>query len=470
VNGHLRRRQEITQRLQGADDTLLGVAGPVGDRIRALCGPRPLVPLFEIRTSRRIFHVRAGESAAEVAVDRTTIPAANGQGPSRLGRVEVEVEHGSPVDLAPFVEELETVPGLRPAAHTKFDTALRVLGVAVPGPPDVGPTETARSQTAGDLAFAVLRRHFHALLEAEPGARMGEDPERVHDARVAIRRLRAVMSIYREALPARIARLRSELAWIGDALGAVRDLDLQLERVRAWIEDGIESEGGSEVVALLEGSRATAREELLRGLHSDRFSRLAVDLAGFLRKGPLRAQRVAWQPITGVAPELIEARRRAVQKALRQLRAGSHDDAGVLHRVRIRCKRLRYCLESLADVYPQEVADAIPELVKVQDRLGEHQDAVVGARHLRELASGHGDELTPVALFVLGQMAQRYEQEARRSVRRFSKRPSPIAGPEWKRLLKAAGKLQDRGAEAPRVPVPEQAAAEAEPVQVAFEV
>ena len=57
-----------------------------------------------------------------------------------------------------------------------------------------------------------------------------------------------------------------------------------------------------------------------------------------------------------------------------------------------------------------------------------------------------------------------------RSVRRFSKRPSPIAGPEWKRLLKAAGKLRGGGVEAPRVPVPEEAAAEAEPVQVAFEV
>ena len=129
--------------------------------------------------------------------------------------------------------------------------------------------------------------------------------------------------------------------------------------------------------------------------------------------------------------------------------------------MRIRCKRLRYCLESLADVYPREVVAAIPALVKTQDLLGEHQDAVVGAEHLRELASGHGDELTPAALFVLGQMAQRYEQEARRSVRRFSKRPSPIAGPEWKRLLKAAGKLRGGGVEAPRVPVPEEAAAEA---------
>src|SRR5207247_8454873 len=198
-------------------------------------------------------------------------------------------------------------------------------------------------------------------------------------------------------------RLRSELAWIGGALGAVRDLDLQLERVRAWIEDGIGDEGGAEVVARLERARATAREELLRGLHSDRFSRLVEDLAGFLRKGPLRAQRVAWRPITGVAPELIEARRRAVQRAMTKLRAGGGDAAAGLHRVRIRCKRLRYCLESLADVYPREVVAAIPALVKTQDLLGEHQDAVVGAEHLRELASGHGDELTPAALFVLGQ-------------------------------------------------------------------
>ena len=81
----------------------------------------------------------------------------------------------------------------------------------------------------GELAYAVLRRQLAVLREKEPGTRLGEDPEELHDMRVATRRLRAALSLFADVLPVRAQVFREELGWLGRLLGAVRDLDVQLE-------------------------------------------------------------------------------------------------------------------------------------------------------------------------------------------------------------------------------------------------
>ena len=63
----------------------------------------------------------------------------------------------------------------------------------------------------------------------EPGTRLGEDPEELHDMRVATRRLRAALSLFEAVLPVRAQVFREELGWLARLLGTVRDLDVQLE-------------------------------------------------------------------------------------------------------------------------------------------------------------------------------------------------------------------------------------------------
>jgi len=86
---------------------------------------------------------------------------------------------------------------------------------------------------------ATLRRQFASFVKHEPGARLGEDEEDVHDMRVATRRMRAALRLFRDYLPKRTtARMMRELRWIALALGEVRDLDVLITQIRAW-------EGGS---------------------------------------------------------------------------------------------------------------------------------------------------------------------------------------------------------------------------------
>jgi CHAD domain-containing protein len=460
--GSVRRRVEITQAISDAsvvsDGSPLDGTGPVGRRVRDVCGTRPLQPLFQVETTRRTYSVQAGGSRAELALDHTSIPVPGPGEPVQLRRIEVEVREGPPDGLVAFVRELESGTGLRPASLTKFQAGLLGTGTAPPPLPEFGPMDAGPSQTLGEVAFAALRRQFQAFLRTEPGTRIGDDPEDLHDMRVATRRMRAALSVFEEALPARGVRARQELGWIAVALGAVRDLDVQLEYMERWLaestaEDGPGHDAGEapgQILAALREAREAARDDLLRVLDSPRYARFVDSFTGMLLRGPLRAQSVAWKPVGAEAPRLAERRRRAVRKGMKKV-AGAADREAALHKVRIRAKRLRYLLEFLADVYPQEVPDVVGRLVKTQDLLGVQQDAIVGSGRLRELALRGDGPLGSAAVFLLGSFAERYAEMGRQAVRRWSKRPSPVGGAAWKRLDKAMKRLQQQTLD---VPVP----------------
>ena len=127
------------------------------------------------------------------------IVVGNGQRPMQLRRVEVEVRPEWLDALEPIVEQLRASCGLQPARLSKFEAGLLALGQEIPG--IARPRSDRRSPTTstmGDLAFAVLRRQLAVLREKEPGTRLGEDPEELHDMRVATRRLRAALALFAE--------------------------------------------------------------------------------------------------------------------------------------------------------------------------------------------------------------------------------------------------------------------------------
>jgi len=83
-----------------------------------------------------------------------------------------------------------------------------------------------------DRAFAVLRRRFSEFLAFEGGTALGEDPEQLHQMRVSTRRARAALRVFDSVLPASLLEARDELPWVAQALGAVRDMDVLLDRPR----------------------------------------------------------------------------------------------------------------------------------------------------------------------------------------------------------------------------------------------
>jgi CHAD domain-containing protein len=211
--------------------------------------------------------------------------------------------------------------------------------------------------------------------------------------RVASRRLRAALSLFREFLPPSAAKLGDDLRWVGQTLGAVRDLDVQLEQLDGWLLElsAADREALAPVRSLLEAKRAAARETMLTALDSRRFELFVGRFGGLLRSARGRRSGPACMPARAVAPDLIDGLFRAFRKAARRIERDS--PVAEYHRVRIRGKRLRYALEFLADLYPGHTGPLTKRLASLQDLLGLHQDAEVAIQRLRRLASEHSAEL-----------------------------------------------------------------------------
>jgi triphosphatase len=448
AEGALRQRREICEPLESSLVTPKGTGGPVGERVRKVAGARDLRPLFEVRTRRRIFALRPERPSAdrvvedasgnirrygtettlgEVSLDETVI-SADGGAATRLNRIEVEV--ASDADLEEFVGELREALELRPTETSKFRSGLAAAGLEPEAAPDLGPTEVDASMSAAEVAFAVLRRHFAVMLANEPGVRLGEDPEDLHDMRVATRRLRATLKLYSDALPKRAERYERDLRYVANALGEVRDLDVHLERLAG--EASRDGEILQEVIAVLKENRVGARRNMLQTLDSDRYERFVSSFSGTLRRGRSPAPT---RPILEAAPELVRRRYRKVRRAADRLAGDSSPEE--FHDLRKKGRRLRYALEPLQGIYGKPAEKMIKLLKEIQDDLGEHQDFVVAMELMEEL--GSDGDLPPRTVFSMGSMAGRYTRDAAKMREDFlgSKPLRALRrGSPWKKLRK----------------------------------
>ena len=456
AEGNVRRRREITEPL--GDDkpgSLARAPGPVGERTRSLLGGQDAQPMFRVSTRRQKFALLLEETAGgsrngasadrvrigEVLLDSSEIPLNGGKESAKLRRVEVEAGAGTAPtpDLQGFVDEMQYALELKPASLSKFETGLYATGLSPRSDTEAGPTQLGPAVTLGQLAFAVLRRQFAEMRAHEPGTRLGEDPEELHDMRVATRRMRAAMKVFEGALPARARWFREELRWVAGALGDVRDLDVQIGNLEGW-ESGTDGEGLEslgKILDVIKKRRTEARERMLEALDSTRYERLEASFGEMLRRGPGAERELARgngpedEPVTSAAPGLISARYRKWRKAAKRLNGASPPDD--FHDLRKKGKRLRYALEFVSEVYGKPVDALIKPLKAVQDDLGDHQDAVVAAETLRELGTATGGpRISRGAAFTMGVFSERYLREA------AGMRPKVLASKPFRTLAKGS--------------------------------
>jgi CHAD domain-containing protein len=169
---------------------------------------------------------------------------------------------------------------------------------------------------------------------------------------------------------------------------------------------------------------------MLEMLDSRRYEAFVSRFGRTLRARHLARSGPAAQPALALAPDLIETRFRSVRKAGNRIDPDS--PASDYHRLRIRCKRLRYALEFLADLYPGKTQALVRRLVAVQDILGLHQDADVAIDRLRQLALSSADDLDSRTIFAMGEIAERYRQAAIQLRARFPAAYARLSSKRWK--------------------------------------
>jgi CHAD domain-containing protein len=352
----------------------------------------------------------------------------------------VEVAESSAEDLENFVEEMRKASDLQTAKVSKYEAGLSARELTPSGRPDLGPTETDKTSSAGELALTLMRKHFATFLDHEPGARLGEDAREIHQMRVAARRLRALMRMYRDYLPPQVEALRQELGWAADALGAVRDLDVQITRVNESSTDGGAVPAGDidiqPVVALLAGERKAAHGRLVETLNSDRYEQFVTAFVTLLRS-PADLPEAAGAPALEVVPDLIRRRYRKVRKSGDQLDETS--PPADYHALRIQCKRLRYGLEFVPQ-YRKAAKKLISRLSELQDLLGSYQDVQVAVAQLRSMSDDSTRKLPAEVTFALGEVAQRFVQQGVDAKGQFPQAYADFTGKPWKRFKKAMRK------------------------------
>jgi len=270
--------------------------------------------------------------------------------------------------------------------------------------------------------------------------------------RVATRRLRAALSLFEGVLPVRAQVFREELGWLGRLLGAVRDLDVQLQGLvgMSSVVDGPDGHDPMvELRALIEREREAARGDMLNGLDSVRWERLAKGLAAMAQQGPARRSLATRVPAEIGLPELVFRRHHKVRKAATRARhTGIVTD---FHALRIRCKRLRYALEFSSEVYGGKTSRFVRELTVLQDELGEMQDAEVASLQLADLATGDA-HLPAATVFMMGGVAEQHRRRVQRLLKRLPDELPRTEGRAWRELRDLMERRRAE-AEAARPPV-----------------
>lgn len=427
--GRLSYRQETEEPLPAPPSSYPSrVPGPQTARqLRPLIGTKRLHVLFEVEQDRDVWHVRTRHGDQLRVSGDYCVWYVGGRSRAREASVEIELERGSPESLASFAEALRKRTGFGRARQSKFLRGLTLIGCDVPIYRDDPATALHPKDRFGTVAWKTLQRHLARMVWNAPGATLGLDPERLHDLRVAIRRLRSALRWFEGGIPARSAqRLQADLRWLADATGRLRDLDVMLQN---W---------PTAVAAVKPPHRAClqpledhlktqyqhAQHALLSALGSSRFARFLDDSQRWLdgRAPPswLRT-RFGRQLAIDVACRRLRQRLKRTLKRGRKITA--HSPPERYHRLRISLKRLRYGLEFFAPILGSPCRDGADNLVKLQDIAGSHQDAAVAINFVQEALAqlAQANAHSPRLFSAVADLLNFYAQTAADARRKFLK-------------------------------------------------
>jgi len=246
------------------------------------------------------------------------------------------------------------------------------------------PLQLSGEEPLAEAARRLLRRQFERLLAREEGVRSGEDPEDVHQMRVATRRLRASLQILAPLYDEQtIARFRRGLRQIAQALGLVRDRDVFLEHEQSY-QAGLPEEqhaGLEPLLASMREERVAARRELLADLEARRYARFKQTFAAFVSTPGVE---VAPLSETGLPLRVRDRAGSLLWERYEDWRAFEvlvpEGDEEALHAARIAGKRLRYTIELFADAFWPRAEELLAPLTLLQESLGLIQDAAPAGR------------------------------------------------------------------------------------------
>jgi inorganic triphosphatase YgiF len=336
--------------------------------------------VFEVDVERTTWRVRPARGVdLEVALDVGEVR--HGEKRDPVCEVEIESKKGAPSAMFDFAAQLLAHVSLVPSTVSKAQRGYRLARGEALVPMRSQPAALDDESSAGEGAATVLEAALAQVLANAEGVAASDDPEFVHQLRVALRRARSALRVFRSAFGrARVDELRSPLRWITNVAGRARDLDVFASRtLPALVQEAKLPADDVELASRLHAAREQARRDLRAGLRSRRYARALLALARMVHE----AEVAGGEELSDFAARRLK---RAKRTLLREARGLETLDAPERHRVRIRAKRMRYALDGCEALFTHKRVkpweDALSEL---QDALGEANDARVARGLLEEL-------------------------------------------------------------------------------------
>jgi CHAD domain-containing protein len=352
------------------------------DIVRAYVRKSDLVPVARLSTTRRRIRLvdDKGARVAEVVDDEVSVRDGR-RVAARFREIELEVfgSNGTEGLVAPLMAKLRDAGAGVPDPTPKH---IRALGPQAMEPPEVAPVPVQPDSPAKLVIRSAIAEAVASLLQHDPIVRTSRDPEGVHQARVATRKLRSHLRTFGPLLdPDWTEPLRSELGWLAMGLGAVRDREVLLDRLRERAKSLPDSDAKSAASLLkgLEVEIGELRKKMIADLDSQRYVDLLENLVAAAHSPATLPE--ADEPANATLPALATTPWRRLRSAVRQLPVSPTDPE--LHRIRILAKRARYAAEAVAPVAGDDATAFARGAAKVQTILGEHQDAVTAQAWLR---------------------------------------------------------------------------------------
>ncbi len=349
-----------------------------------------LEPIFRTefkRTSRQLTLERGGEATLDIDVGEIVTAVAR----EPICEMELELKSGPPhrlFDLALAI--LPSVP-LRLSTISKAKRGYALLSGESSSWRKDNPFDLSAAATVEEALLNTVQHCLDHMLANEACVLESEDPEGIHQMRVALRRLRSALMLYRHVLPPeQYGHIISEVKWLTKQLAPVRDWDVFGMEILGPV--AAQFPGDKAFRILLNGlDKETIRQRHLarQAIRSERYSNFLLRIGRWLAQRSWRDQPLTETSVTLLAPvgKLASAqltnRHKKMRKKGRRFAAMSPAER---HRMRIDVKRLRYAVSFFTSLFPPKKAERFSEMLSnLQDSLGYLNDIAVAENLLQRL-------------------------------------------------------------------------------------
>ena len=438
-------RSEWEQTINGDQPDLSDVKDTALGRILTDEVRNELKPVFETRIERTAFHLNGNGADIVMAIDEGQILATNSS--RSVSEIELELKQGKPADLFKIARDIfNIVP-----AHLEFKSKPERGYELVEKTPLAAETACDPELSAGmstGRAFTLVGRACLRHLVVNVPAMMSRDGIALHQMRVALRRLRAAMSLFSAVVgDNRTEAIKAELRWLARELGPARDLDtLILEVIQPMQEQHKNEKGLVSISKMFARKRLKYYRQAQAAVQSARFRTLVLDTAEWVEAGPWSSSEDALKrarrelPIEIYAADQLSRRCKRIKRRGRRI---DELDPEQLHRLRIQVKKARYATDFFSGVYhgkksAKQCKKIKSSLMQLQNNLGRINDIVTHKALFSDIiatrAKGLSEEQSRHRAFAAGLIIGDQQAQVRKLLDRARKAYSRFEGAKafWK--------------------------------------